>query len=241
MRRRRRQMAAEAADGDDVERRRYDLLQDLIRTMLSNEGSMSAQPATESKREIRRQILALRDALPPAQREAHSMTICRRLLELPEFAAAQTVMLFVSFRSEVNTGPLIAAALASGRRVCLSRVLGRREMAAFAIDDPAIDLVTSSWNIDEPRQGLPEVAPDELDAVVIPGSVFDLEGGRFGYGGGFYDTYLLRTRRDTVRIAPAFDLQIVAKLPTDDHDLPIDVIVSERRILRPEHAARSSI
>jgi 5-formyltetrahydrofolate cyclo-ligase len=77
------------------------------------------------------------------------------------------------------------------------------------------------------------VDPKELDAAVVPGSVFDAAGRRCGYGGGFYDTYLPRLREGVPRIGLAFELQLVDDLPCEPHDLPVHVVVTESRVLRP--------
>src|SRR5665648_1249768 len=90
--------------------------------------------------------------------------------------------------------PLLSWALERGKAVCFPRVLGPRRMAAYRIADPAADLVPGAWGIPEPREGLEEVPPERMDAVVVPGAAFDAAGRRCGYGGGFYDTYLPCTR-----------------------------------------------
>jgi 5-formyltetrahydrofolate cyclo-ligase len=137
------------------------------------------------KSEARRRALEARDGLPQGERERLAEAVRARALELPELAAAGTVMLFASFRSELDTAPLAAWVLRAGKTLCLPRVLGPRRMAAFRVDDLAADLVPGKWGIPEPREGLPEVPPETLDLVFVPGSAFDEEGRRCGYGGGF--------------------------------------------------------
>ena len=194
---------------------------------------MSAQDAREEKNELRRRVLAARDRLPAAERERLSAAVCARAADLPELKAARMIMFFASFRSEVDTGLVVLWALQRGTRVCLPRILGPRRMAAFLITDLADDLQPGTWDIPEPRDGLPQVSPDEIDAVVVPGSLFDENGGRCGYGGGFYDNYLPGTRPGTPRIGMALELQIVDEVPCEPHDLGVDVIVTEARVIRP--------
>ncbi len=123
--------------------------------------------------------------------------------------------------------------LGAGKALCLPRILGPRRMASFRVTDLAADLAPGTWDIPEPRAGLPEVLPDEIDLVFVPGSAFDEEGRRCGYGGGFYDSYLPRTRPGTPRVALAFEGQIVAGICSESHDLPVTAIVTERRVIRP--------
>jgi 5-formyltetrahydrofolate cyclo-ligase len=186
-----------------------------------------------AKREIRRRVLAARDALPAAERDRLSAAVCARAAGLPEVAAASTLLLFASFRSEVDTGPLVAWALDQGKRVCLPRVVGSQVMTAYRIQSPASDLESGSWGIPEPQQGLAEVVPEAMDAVIVPGSVFDAAGRRCGYGGGFYDAYLPRTRPGTPWVALAFEAQLVEELPCEPHDLAVTAIVTEKRVIRP--------
>ena len=142
-------------------------------------------------------------------------------------------MLFASFRSELDTAPLAAWVLRAGKTLCLPRVLGPRRMAAFRVADLAADLVPGKWDIPEPREDLPEVPPETLDLVFVPGSAFDEDGRRCGYGGGFYDTYLPLTRPGTPWVALAFEAQLVPRIACEDHDLPVTAIVTERRVIRP--------
>ena len=185
------------------------------------------------KAEARRRALAARDALPEAARARLAGAVRARALELPELAAAGTVMLFASFRSELDTGPIAEWVLRAGKTLCLPRILGPRRMAAFRVTDRAVDLAPGTWGIPEPREGLPEVPPQTIDLVFVPGSAFDEEGGRCGWGGGFYDTYLPLTRPGTPRVALAFEAQLVPKIAGEAHDLPVTAIVTERRVIRP--------
>ena len=188
------------------------------------------------KQALRERVLAVRDELTADERRTKSDAICRRLVALPEVSGAATVLAFASFRSEVDTRPFVEWCLGHDVTVALPRVTGRHEMEAFAIADPDADLVAGYREIPEPRAGLESVGPAALDAVIVPGVVFDLRGGRVGYGGGYYDTYLPRLRRAAPRIAVAFDLQVVDSVPRDIHDLTVDQVITETRALRAADA-----
>lgn len=189
--------------------------------------------AAGSKTALRRSVLAVRDALVAEERVRLSAAICARAAALPELAAASTLMLFASFRSEVDTSPLIAWALGAGKVVCLPRIVGPRRMAALRVRDPGADLVPGTWDIPEPCDGCEMIDPQDVDAVVVPGAAFDAAGNRCGYGGGFYDTFLPLMRADAPRIALAFEVQLVDELPCESHDLPVSAIVTEARVIRP--------
>ena len=188
---------------------------------------------SETKQSLRRSALAARDAIVAEERARRSAAICDRARELPELAAAQTVMIFATFRTEIDTGPLIDWALAQGKVVALPRITGPRKMLAFRVDDVNADLEPGTWDIPEPTQACELVDPRDIDAVVVPGAAFDCDGHRCGYGGGFYDNYLPQTREGVPRVALAFEAQIVDQLPCEAHDLPVTVIVTEDRVIRP--------
>jgi 5-formyltetrahydrofolate cyclo-ligase len=194
------------------------------------------------KKLVRRRVLERRDRLSTEQQERLSASIRERFVALPEVLAANTVMCFVSFGGEVLTRPIIDWCLAEGKRVAVPKVIAPRRMDAFRVTDLATDLAPGAYGIDEPRGdlGLGQVSADEIDLVVVPGCAFDRSGHRVGYGGGFYDTYLPRLRRDVPRVAVAFELQIVDDVPRERHDLRVDVLVTETGVLRFDRRSRAT-
>jgi 5-formyltetrahydrofolate cyclo-ligase len=186
-----------------------------------------------AKRTVRDRVLQARDRLSLRERDAFDEAILARLIDLPEVQWARTIMTYVTFRSEVDTRGLIDWALAAGKTVAVPRIRGPRDMEAFCLREPSQDLACGTWDIPEPCDGLDPCGPQTIDLIVIPGAVFAVDGARIGYGGGFYDTYMHALRPDAARIALAFELQIVDELPREAHDLPVDAIVTERRVLRP--------
>ena len=179
------------------------------------------------KKELRKKVLGARDKLSPRQRAAKSREIEERLFSLPEFKSAGTVMFFASFRSEVDTGPMIRRALMFGKRVVLPKVEGT-ELALHEITDFDNDVAPGAWGIPEPIESRP-VMLEELDLVIVPGAAFDERGNRLGYGAGFYDKLLPAFRKMTVALA--FEVQIVPNVPADIHDVPIKKIVTDRRVI----------
>ncbi len=184
-----------------------------------------------AKRALRDLVLGRRDALSGAQRLAAGEALRARLTALPVVAGARTILCFASFRSEVDTAPLITWCLGRSAAVALPRIVGPHHMEAFAVTDPQRDLIAGRYGIAEPRPGLPLVDPAAIDVVIVPGAAFDASGGRMGYGGGFYDTFLARLRPDARRIGIGFDLQVVERVPREAHDLGVDLVVTERRAI----------
>lgn len=186
----------------------------------------------EAKRTLRLGVLATRDALSAADRATASAAIARRIAALDSFTRARTPLLTLPFRSEWDTAMLIEAARAAGKTVVLPRVdVAARMLDLRAIADPATDVVRGYQGIPEPRTECPLVAAAAIDWVLVPGVGFDAAGRRLGYGGGFYDRLLPLLAPGTPRVAGAFDCQVVSHVPAAPHDLKVDVVVTESRIL----------
>ena len=76
------------------------------------------------------------------------------------------------------------------------------------------------------------IRPENIDLVIVPGRAFDRSCNRVGQGGGFYDSFLTKLRGDCVKCAPAFDVQILDNVPVCDHDLQVDIVVTEKDTYR---------
>jgi 5-formyltetrahydrofolate cyclo-ligase len=190
-----------------------------------------SQDLKKAKRDVRRAVLAARDQLSAEEREAQAAAVVDRLLALPELAGAQTVMAFSSFGSELPTTQLIEALDAAGVRVVLPVIVdGEIEAHAFRPGDPTN---VTHFGALEPAVRDEAVSPTAIDAVVVPGVAFDRGGRRVGYGGGFYDRFLPRTRARTPRIGIGLSAQLVDDdLPAGDFDLRVDVVVVPDEVVR---------
>ncbi|MEW6059576.1 MAG: 5-formyltetrahydrofolate cyclo-ligase [Actinomycetota bacterium] len=181
------------------------------------------------KKALRARLRAERDAVPPAERTRKSEEIARRLFGLPGILRVRTVMVFSSFGSEVETRPIIERLAAGGVLVALPRVEGRRIVAvAYSPGDP---ISPAPFGAMEPT-GSRVIGPREIDVVVTPGLAFDRRGYRVGYGGGFYDVFLRRMRRDALRVGVCFALQVVDEVPNGPMDRPVHVIVTDEDVVR---------
>lgn len=191
---------------------------------------MGSGELKRAKRTVRAKVRAARDAMLAAERADRSARIVDRALALPELRDRRVVMAFSSFGSEVDTWPLIHGLRELGLEIALPRIVdGELEARSYRPGDP---LSEASFGALEPTDGR-ALEPAAIDAVLTPGVAFDRSGRRVGYGGGFYDRFLLRTRPDAPRIALAFDLQIVpGELPGGAFDLRVDVVVTERGVMR---------
>jgi 5-formyltetrahydrofolate cyclo-ligase len=185
------------------------------------------------KGEIRKRILSLRNAMPPAEIEAKSLAIVERLAGLDEIRRAATWMVYLSFGSEVLLDSLILRGWAEGKRIVVPHCRPESgELAACRID--ALDeLEPGHYGIRAPKPDLLRPIPkEEIDAVIVPAAAFDRLGYRIGYGGGYYDRFLQGASR-AAKIGAAFACQIVPEIPAAPHDIPVDRIVTEEETIAP--------
>jgi 5-formyltetrahydrofolate cyclo-ligase len=199
----------------------------------SNGGHTAGPALREIKRALRARVLAARDALEPADRSAAAQAIVQRITALPAYRTARALLVTLPFGSEWDTRPLVGIALAATKTIVLPRVNTRTRMLELhAIADPTMDVVPGHLGIPEPRVSCPLVAHAEIDVVIVPGVAFDAAGRRLGYGGGYYDRLLPLLSPDVPRIAGAFELQVIAEVPAAPHDLRVDCIATETRLIR---------
>lgn len=195
------------------------------------------------KAELRRAVIARRDALDLDLRAAKSAVICARLVELLDrldAAAPHTVAVYAAMGSEVDPAAFAAAAAKRGWRVaypcmlsatdamaCDQRMCMRAVSAGDASETPFIAHPTRAFaatDIDSSR--FPTVSAVALDMIIVPLVAFDRTGARLGYGGGCYDRYLPMLSPACLIVGITFDEQRVDHVPTDAHDLPLPHIIS---------------
>lgn len=186
------------------------------------------------KSELRKDVLKARGALTSAEVAEKSARAVERLLAMDEYRQASTIMAYLDFRNEVQTGGLVAKAMAAGKRMAVpvTDIANRRLTPSLLMNFPG-DLQPGAWGILEPKpESMRPLEPGELDLVIVPGVAFDTDGNRLGYGGGFYDRFLPRTRPDTVYVALAFELQIRPDVVPGPYDIPVHYLLTEDRLIR---------
>lgn len=195
------------------------------------------------KDELRRAVIARRNAIDLDVRTAKSAVVCARLVELMESsgtAGQRTVAVYATMGSEVDPAAFAAAAAARGWRVaypCMlpasdaaargQRMCMRAVSAGEASEAPFIAHPTRAFAAtDVDSDHFPIVPAKALDMIIVPLVAFDRTGARLGYGGGCYDRYLPMLSPACQIVGIAFDEQCVDHVPTDTHDLPLPNIVS---------------
>jgi 5-formyltetrahydrofolate cyclo-ligase len=185
----------------------------------------------DRKAKIREQAHANRTA--QIDKDSLSHRICATFMGLPEYAAARTVMFYVDVRSEVRTRHSLPSALSSGKQIVVPWCLNN-ELELFLLSSMD-ELAVGMYKILEPRpelRDLPEkkLKPTDLDLVMVPGVAFDRRGARMGHGFGYYDKLLQHARPDAPLIALAFECQLFPEIPTQEHDIFMDKIITEQAV-----------
>lgn len=186
------------------------------------------------KTEMRREVAARLKAMGPDDFAERGRRAAQRLDAAPDFQSAGSFLLYAAMPDEIDVDPLIDGLLAAGKAVFLPVCHETRgEMRAVRITDRERDLAEGRYGIREPRPGLPSARPGEIDFVLVPGRAFDCNGQRLGRGAGFYDRFLSGDAGGAFRAALALDAQVFPEVPTGPDDLPVHLVVTESRLIRP--------
>lgn len=180
------------------------------------------------KKIMRSSTLARRKGLSPAEVTALSRQIQERFLALPEFHQARTVALYSPIHNEVETDLVVREALSAGKRVFFPATVG--ETLSFREIQSLAELEPGKYGILEPPGDSHD--PAAFDLIVVPGICFDSAGRRIGYGKGYYDKALHRLERTGRLVAVCFDFQLMPEILGELHDVVMDLIVTEERVVR---------
>ena len=187
------------------------------------------------RKELRAALLDKRARLTTTDVERVSAAVARHVVDLPELARATRIAAYRAIRGEIDCDPIVQWAWQSGRRVYLPVTQPPRTMtfARWGRDD---GFVTSRFGIDEPLPTARRVARERLDVVLVPLVAFDHDGTRLGHGAGYYDA-AFASRRSPRRARPvlvglAHAFQEVDHIDRREWDVPLDIVVTERKTLR---------
>lgn len=173
----------------------------------------------------------MRRALTPAEVTEKSTAIQKRLFSLDAFKSARNVCTFISAFKEPDTVEIIKALLGEGKGVIVPIThTGTNTLSLSYVEDFG-DLKTGAFGILEPSV-IKSAQENDIDAVLVPGLAFDRSGGRMGFGKGYYDRLLENT--GAVKIGLCYDFQLFDTIPTEEHDVPMDIIITEKEILYRE-------
>lgn len=182
---------------------------------------------TLSKSEIRKEILRVRGEASPLTLKEYNNIIFNKVISTGEYEKSKLMFIYVSYKNEVDTYNIIRHALEKGKRVCVPKVLSKAE-GMVAVEIKSVNELRKGFQgILEPEISEKNVVINEkdIDLVIIPGVAFDLNGGRVGYGGGFYDRFLPLLNENCGKIAIAYDFQIVPRINVEKNDFTVKCII----------------
>jgi 5-formyltetrahydrofolate cyclo-ligase len=186
-------------------------------------------PIALRKTELRREMLARREALPPAERAAAAQAIAARGMPVT-LNADMIVSGYSPLKSEISPIPLLRRCADAGAALALPVVQGRGQPLAMRAWSFGDELAAGVWGIREPKPDALEIFPD---IVIVPLLAFDRAGYRLGYGAGYYDLTLARLRamKPVIAVGIAFATQEIAEVPKTSFDQRLDFVLTEREII----------
>ncbi len=193
------------------------------------EGDMDNTP----KHILRKKMIEKRQRTSYDEIATKSEEIKKRLFELDVFEKSKTVMFYVGKGDEVQTKDMVLESMKMGKIVSVPYIenSGNREMHASLLKNFDRDLVKGEYGILSPKkESYRPINTSSLDLIVIPGVCFDKNGNRIGRGGGYYDRFLKSVSKKAILIGLAFDFQVIRDVPHDEKDIPVQIIVTEKRI-----------
>ena len=213
----------------------------LIQCVVQNRDDGKVMPAGQKnnggimmdKTSLRKEAKTRLQAMESDHREKDA-SICRRVVELMEATEASALAAYAAMKSEPMLESLMSAWLCSGKPLYLPRFnQSSREYEMVAVHDLSADLVMGHYGILEPRSELAGLRPpydgDRRMMWLIPGLGFDMKGHRLGRGGGYYDRLLCGATG--MKTGIGYDCQIFDTIPCEPHDIGVDYVVTETRIV----------
>jgi 5-formyltetrahydrofolate cyclo-ligase len=196
-----------------------------------------ADAIAQAKRAARSRARQARDGVEQTERRSAAHELAFVLLELPELTSSATILAYAALPNELDPMPAIWRLRKRGVRIAYPRIEAPGVLGMHYVDHE-MELVPGPFGLAQPSEHAAHAPHECIDAVIVPGVAFDVQGTRLGYGGGYYDRLLPMMRRECVRIGVAFDEQVLEHIPTEEHDECVDIVVTPARIIRPDTPRR---
>lgn len=175
----------------------------------------------------------LRNTLSKNEQITKSAKILDNLLKLPEYKSSEIIFTYLSFGSEVDTKQLIKKLLDLKKTVCIPKIINKNIKPIIINTLDSLSL--SKFGYYEPHKNSP--IAKKIDLCITPGLAFTRFGERLGYGGGYYDRFF-KTHPKIIKLSLAYEIQILDEIPTNQDDQLIDILISEKEIIRCQKPKR---
>jgi 5-formyltetrahydrofolate cyclo-ligase len=182
------------------------------------------------KDKLRKKLINLRKNISENEVFEKSKKIKNRLFKMKEFKEASAILFYVSYDNEVFTHEMIKDGISNKKNIVVPVTDKKNKTIILSKLESFYDLSPGAYNILEPKkEKIKEIPIDELDLIIVPGVGFDVQGHRIGHGKGYYDNLLKNSKAP--KIGLSFEFQIVKNVPIEKHDIHMDKIVTEKRII----------
>ncbi len=187
----------------------------------------------EEKKYIRKLMIERRSKLTSDEVQNKSRRIVERLRGTKQYKNSDIILAYMNTKNEVVTTELIKQAIAEGKTICLPLVFkDKNDMEIYKIESINTDVRIGSYGIYEPiPESTTRISDEKIQLILVPGVGFDVRKNRIGYGGGYYDRFIAKLSLEVLKVALAFDFQVLDEIPSDKLDAKMDIIITEKRIL----------
>ena len=181
----------------------------------------------DNRESIRNKIKHIRNLQSTDDIDKNSNIIMDKLFSTQIFKKSDCIGFYYSLKTEVFTSSMIQKALDLRKNVCLPKIDRESKTMYFHTIDGIENLSKNHLDISEPVGG--EICTN-IDVVIVPGIAFDKLGNRLGFGSGYYDKFLT-LYTSIYKIALAFDFQLINTIDIQEHDVPMDLLITENRTI----------
>jgi 5-formyltetrahydrofolate cyclo-ligase len=187
---------------------------------------------TLAKSDIRKTILDKRNSISQLDHINNSRIISNRVISTKEYQSSRSLGIYYSIGSEVKTFAIIRHSLENKKEIALPRIIDSTKIQFFKVMEDRFEKIKFTKG----KNGIFENSMsttiiDKIDLLIIPGIAFDLKGNRIGYGKGYYDRFL-SLYKAKCKMGLSYDCQIINEIPNNEHDIPVDIIITEKRTIR---------
>lgn len=185
-----------------------------------------------NKKDIRRDILGKRNDISQIYRKEWDDSIFSKLINSDLYKEANRLFIYVNYSSEVNTIEIIKRALRDKKDIYVPKTCKEsKSMVAVKINS-LNGLIVDKYGISEPPVVDKSEIASDFDLIIMPGVAFDIHGNRIGYGGGYYDKYIFSLEKNIKKVALAYEIQIVEEIESEIHDIKVDYIITNEKIMK---------
>ncbi len=189
---------------------------------------------------LRGKLKDLRNSLSGNERDAANLAICKHLSQLQDIMCAEIIAAYMPMKNEVDLTGFFAKF--AEKKFCFPRCkaggmknqpiyeMAMTPASAFDNNQKVDVFIPGKYGIFEPISGSPVISENKIDVWLVPGVGFDTTGNRLGHGGGFYDRLLQKA--SGIKIGVGYDIQLVDKVPCGQHDQRMDIIITQKGVIR---------